>query len=154
MSRSQKVLVAGSGISGISSAKLLLEMGGEVVLYDGNASLDPETLKKEFEEGAKVTIVLGELTRADLSGVEMCIISPGISLETPFVGRDSAGVSVRQGQTGRHHGDQREDYHHSPYRGDHEIQIRGCICGGQYRDSLYPGCPSDRRQQRNGGGGQ
>ncbi len=85
MSRSQKVLVAGSGISGISSAKLLLEMGGEVVLYDGNASLDPETLKKEFEEGAKVTIVLGELTRADLSGVEMCIISPGISLETPFV---------------------------------------------------------------------
>lgn len=85
MSRSQKVLVAGSGISGISSAKLLLEMGGEVVLYDGNASLDPETLKKEFEEGAKVTIVLGKLTRADLSGVEMCIISPGISLETPFV---------------------------------------------------------------------
>lgn len=85
MSRSQKVLVAGSGISGISSAKLLLEMGGEVVLYDSNASLDPETLKKEFEEGAKVTIVLGELTWADLSGVEMCIISPGISLETPFV---------------------------------------------------------------------
>ena len=32
---SQKVLVAGTGISGISAAKLLLAQGGEVVLYDG-----------------------------------------------------------------------------------------------------------------------
>lgn len=85
MSRSQKVLVAGSGISGISSAKLLLEMGGEVVLYDGNASLDPQKLREEFEEDAKLSIVLGELDRADLAGVELCIISPGISLEAPFV---------------------------------------------------------------------
>ena len=32
MSQSQKVLVAGTGISGIAAAKLLLDMGGEVVL--------------------------------------------------------------------------------------------------------------------------
>ena len=37
---SQKVLVAGTGKSGIAAAKLLLAMGGEVVLYDGNAKLD------------------------------------------------------------------------------------------------------------------
>ena len=36
MSQSQKVLVAGTGLSGISAAKLLLDMGGEVVLYDSN----------------------------------------------------------------------------------------------------------------------
>lgn len=35
---SQKVLVAGSGISGIAAAKLLLAKGGEVVLYDGMIS--------------------------------------------------------------------------------------------------------------------
>ena len=34
---SQKVLVAGTGISGIAAAKLLLAQGGEVVLYDGEA---------------------------------------------------------------------------------------------------------------------
>ena len=44
MGQSQKVLVAGSGISGISSAKLLLNKGGEVVLYDGNVNLDVEKL--------------------------------------------------------------------------------------------------------------
>ena len=82
---SQKVLVAGSGISGISSAKLLLEKGGEVILYDGNAGLDKEKLRSEFDQEARVTIVLGDLEKSHLAGVEMCIISPGISLEAPFV---------------------------------------------------------------------
>lgn len=85
MSQSQKVLVAGSGVSGISSARLLLDKGGEVILYDGNAGLDKEKLRSEFEEGDKISIILGELLRSDLKGVEMCIISPGISLEAPFV---------------------------------------------------------------------
>ena len=54
---SQKVLVAGTGISGIAAAKLLLSKGGEVVLYDGNEKLDPEELKKKFDEGATITFV-------------------------------------------------------------------------------------------------
>ena len=82
---SQKVLVAGTGKSGIAAAKLLLAMGGEVVLYDGNDKLDPEKIKENFEEDAKVPIVLGELTRPDLLGVELSIISPGIPLDAPFV---------------------------------------------------------------------
>ncbi len=81
----QKVLVAGSGKSGIAAAKLLLEMGGEVILYDGNEKLDPEKLSDKFEEDAKPVIVLGELSRTDLVGVEMCVISPGIPLDAPFV---------------------------------------------------------------------
>lgn len=81
----QKVLVAGSGKSGIAAAKLLLAMGGEVVLYDSNDKLDPEKIKENFEEGAKLTIVLGELNRTDLLGVELSIISPGIPLDVPFV---------------------------------------------------------------------
>ena len=82
---SQKVLVAGTGISGISAAKLLLAQGGEVVLYDGNEKLSEEKLKAKFDEGAKVTIVLGELKKTDLMGVELCVISPGIPLDAPFV---------------------------------------------------------------------
>ncbi|MDD3251992.1 MAG: UDP-N-acetylmuramoyl-L-alanine--D-glutamate ligase [Lachnospiraceae bacterium] len=81
----QKVLVAGSGKSGIAAAKLLLKIGGEVVLYDGNEKLEAEKLKAQFDEGAKVTVVLGELSRTDLLGVELSIISPGIPLDAPFV---------------------------------------------------------------------
>ena len=92
---SQKVLVAGSGISGIAAAKLLLDMGGEVVLYDGNEKLREEDLRKKFDENAKVSFVLGELTRTDLLGVELSIISPGISLEAPFVSViDQAGIPI------------------------------------------------------------
>ncbi|MDO4267311.1 MAG: UDP-N-acetylmuramoyl-L-alanine--D-glutamate ligase [Eubacteriales bacterium] len=84
---SQKVLVAGSGKSGIAAAKLLLRMGGDVVLYDGNDKLDPEKLKEKFEEAdrARLTVVLGELSRTDLLGIELSIISPGIPLDAPFV---------------------------------------------------------------------
>lgn len=83
----QKVLVAGSGKSGIAAAKLLLSMGGEVVLYDGNEKLDGDKLKENFDEDTRprLTLVLGELTRTDLLGVELSIISPGIPLDAPFV---------------------------------------------------------------------
>lgn len=40
MDQSQRVLVAGTGKSGIAAAKLILNRGGEVVLYDGNTALD------------------------------------------------------------------------------------------------------------------
>ncbi len=82
---SQKVLVAGSGKSGIAAAKLLLQMGGEVVLYDSNDKLDPAKMKEKFEEDAKLTVILGELSRTDLMGVDLSVISPGIPLNAPFV---------------------------------------------------------------------
>lgn len=92
---SQKVLVAGTGISGIAAAKLLFTMGGEVILYDGNESLDVDAIKENFDEGAKVTVLLGELKRTDLLGVELSIISPGISMEAPFVSvLDEAQIPV------------------------------------------------------------
>ena len=95
MDMSQKVLVAGTGISGIAAAKLLLSKGGEVVLYDGNEKLDVEKLKKNFEEDAKVSVVLGELKRTDLLGVELSIVSPGIPMDAPFVAvLDEAGIPI------------------------------------------------------------
>lgn len=95
MSQSQKVLVAGTGLSGISAVKLLLDMGGEVVLYDSDPELDPEELKHKFDEDAKISVVLGELKRTDLLGVEMCVISPGIPLEAPFVAiLDDANIPI------------------------------------------------------------
>lgn len=85
MNQSQKVLVAGTGLSGTAAARLVLDRGGEVVLYDGNASLKEEEIKAKFDKEAKVSVVLGEITRSDLLGVELCIISPGIPLDSPFV---------------------------------------------------------------------
>ena len=85
MNQSQKVLVAGTGLSGTAAARLVLDRGGEGVLYDGNASLKEEEIKAKFDKEAKVSVVLGEIKRSDLLGVELCIISPGIPLDSPFV---------------------------------------------------------------------
>lgn len=82
---SQRVIVAGSGKSGVAAAKLLLDMGGEVILYDSNKDLDKEEIRKKFKKEDKVTVLLGELKRSDLLGVELCVISPGIPLDAPFV---------------------------------------------------------------------
>ena len=47
------------------------------MLYDSNAALPEEEIKEKFDKSAKkVTVVLGELKRSDLLGVELCIISP------------------------------------------------------------------------------
>lgn len=91
----QKVLVAGAGKSGIAAARLLLSMGGEVVLYDGNDKQDPEAIRQNFEEDARLAIILGQLSRTDLLGVELSIISPGIPLDAPFVKvLDDAGIPI------------------------------------------------------------
>ena len=49
----QKVLVAGAGKSGIAAARLLLALGGQVVLYDSNDRLDREKLKRQFDKNAR-----------------------------------------------------------------------------------------------------
>ena len=83
----KKVMVAGLGKSGISAAKLLLDVGSEVFLYDGNAQLDVENIieKLHVEDRSKITTKTGELLAEDLAGIHLCVISPGIDLETPFV---------------------------------------------------------------------
>ena len=44
------VMVAGMGKSGISAAELILNIGGRVLLYDSNETLDCETLLSKFDE--------------------------------------------------------------------------------------------------------
>lgn len=85
MGQSQKVLVVGTGISGIAAAKLLLELGGEVLLYDSNQGLDEKEIKGNFEDTSSVSVLLGDMKRSDLLGIELCIISPGVALDAPFI---------------------------------------------------------------------
>ena len=89
-----KVLVIGAGISGIGAVSMLAKTGKEVILYDGNDKLDPEQVRERLN-GASCEIVLGELTEEVLQQSDMAVISPGISLETPFVEQiKEAGIQI------------------------------------------------------------
>lgn len=91
----EKVLVLGTGKSGIASAKQILSLGGQVLLYDSDEKLDRQKLRAVFRKKDKVTILTGELTPRDLVSVDLAVISPGISLEQPFVKRiDAAQIPI------------------------------------------------------------
>lgn len=81
------VMVAGMGKSGVSAADLILNIGGRVLLYDSNETLDPETVLSKFdEENVKnIHVKLGRLTEDDIRDIRVCVMSPGISLETDFI---------------------------------------------------------------------
>ena len=81
----QKVLVFGSGISGIGVSALLEKVGKNVILYDGNTSLDPENLKKKIGEDTKVEVILGTLTEDVMRTLECVVMSPGVPTDLPVV---------------------------------------------------------------------
>mgnify|MGYP002752674929 FL=1 len=80
-------MVAGMGKSGISAAELILNIGGRVLLYDSNETLDCETLLSKFDEESvkNINVKLGKLNEDDIRDIRICVMSPGISLETDFV---------------------------------------------------------------------
>ena len=81
----KKVLVFGSGISGIGAAGLLEERGAKVVLYDGNEKLDRQAVKDQLGTDSKTEIVLGAFPEELLGVLDMVIISPGVPTDRPIV---------------------------------------------------------------------
>ena len=81
MDFNKKFLIIGAGKSGVNAAKLLLGKGAEIILYDDNVKLDLKELLAQFSETEGIRIVLGELNNTIFSGVEVAVISPGVSVD-------------------------------------------------------------------------
>lgn len=91
----KKVLVFGTGISGIGAAKLLEEVRAEVILYDGNEKLCKEEIKKRLPADSKCEIVLGALSKALLESLDLVVMSPGVPLDIPVVEQiKAAGIPI------------------------------------------------------------
>lgn len=88
--KDKKFLVAGTGMSGIGTVKLLRNANAEVILYDGNTKLRVEDITDKLKAAGikdyeNIQIEIGELKQETANKIDICIISPGISLEVPFV---------------------------------------------------------------------
>ena len=70
----KRVLVAGTGISGIGAANLLTEAGIETVLYDGNEALNKEEIRQRVKH--PVEVILGELTDEMIEAFDLMVLSP------------------------------------------------------------------------------
>ena len=81
----KKVLVFGSGISGIGAVKLLEEQGAEVILYDGNEKIEKDSIKEKLEKNSKAEIIIGEFPDGLIEELDIVILSPGVPTDLPVV---------------------------------------------------------------------
>ena len=81
----QKILVLGTGRSGVAAAKQILAMGGEVIFFDKNPKVEDRALLSQFKKKDKVSLIKGKLLASDLLHINASVISPGIPLDEPYV---------------------------------------------------------------------
>lgn len=85
----EKVLVVGTGKSGIAATQLLLRTGKLPVLFDSNAELDKDEILGKLslsgDEKKQVEIVLGDLTEEQKQMLSGVVLSPGVPTDTEFV---------------------------------------------------------------------
>ena len=83
--KEKRVLVFGTGKSGIGAAKLLEDMGSIPVLYDGNEKTDPAAVKSQLREGTKAEIFVGNLPEEEIDRLSLVVLSPGVPTDLPLV---------------------------------------------------------------------
>lgn len=83
----QKVLVVGTGISGIAAAELLQSKNVDTVLFDGNKELDVNKLYEKAPKLKEMPIILGELTEEQMHEFGVAVLSPGVATDLPMVER-------------------------------------------------------------------
>ena len=83
--KNEKYLIVGAGRSGIAAAKMLLTLGKEIVIYDGNTDLDTEAVKAQIGTGEDILFILGAVHKDDFDGIDKCVVSPGVALHTPVM---------------------------------------------------------------------
>lgn len=81
----KKVLVIGTGVSGIAATDLLVQVGAEVLLYDGNEKLKVEEIRKKLTTDENVEIIVGELSKEKIETITHVVVSPGVPIDHPLV---------------------------------------------------------------------
>ncbi len=97
--KNKRVLVYGSGISGISAAVLLASAEALPLIYDENEKLDIKKIREKIiaagGDADKIEILTGELLHELISEVELVVLSPGIPLDIANVQAfKAAGIKI------------------------------------------------------------
>ncbi|MDE6844215.1 MAG: UDP-N-acetylmuramoyl-L-alanine--D-glutamate ligase [Lachnospiraceae bacterium] len=80
----KRVLVIGSGLSGMGAVEALCHVGAHPILFDANNQLSIETVKAKLAQGTEVDVFLGELPEEILESVSLAVFSPGVPTDTEF----------------------------------------------------------------------
>lgn len=83
--KAKKVLVFGSGKSGIGAAELLGKVGTCPIIYDGNADLDKEAVIHKLPDIKNLEVYAGVLPREVQETLDLVVLSPGVPTDLPMV---------------------------------------------------------------------
>ena len=81
----KKIVVIGSGVSGVGAVKLLEAAGAVPTLYDSNEKLTEAEVRKRLPEGSKCKVVQGEFPENLKKETELVVLSPGVPVDLPLV---------------------------------------------------------------------
>ena len=81
----KRVLVFGTGKSGIGAADLLEETGAHVILFDGNEKTDKDAVLTKVSHAEDASVYAGELPKEVLESLDLVILSPGVPTDIPIV---------------------------------------------------------------------
>lgn len=83
----KKVLVVGTGKSGIAAAELLQKKNAKMVIFEGNNKLQETEIRAKSEAFAEAKIVIGELQEQDMDALDIVVLSPGVPTDLPMVNK-------------------------------------------------------------------
>lgn len=93
--KGKKVLVVGTGLSGIAAAQLLIQTGADTILYDSNEKLCAEDIRAKAQGLQSVQMILGELSEDVINYLDIAVLSPGVPTDIPLVARlTQRGVTI------------------------------------------------------------
>ena len=85
--KDKRVLVVGTGISGIAATELLVSQHIDTILFDGNKELDKEKLYAKSEVLREVPLLLGDVSEEQMDNIDVVVLSPGVPTDLPMVNK-------------------------------------------------------------------
>ena len=81
----KRVLVVGTGVSGIAAIRLLAAKGAKPIVLEGNEKADREQVCARIPEGIEYDLIIGNLPEEVMDTLDLAVLSPGVPTDLPFV---------------------------------------------------------------------
>lgn len=81
----KKIVVVGTGVSGMGAVKLLSETSADITLYDGNDKLDRDEVLKKIPDDCDLRLIIGEMPDEVVKETDLLVISPGVPIDSDIV---------------------------------------------------------------------
>lgn len=93
--KGKRVLVVGTGKSGIGSCTLLWNKEATPIIYDSNDKVDIESVKEKLGVDITPEIIVGAFPEGLIDRIDLCVLSPGVPTDLDFVlAIKDKGISV------------------------------------------------------------